>query len=290
LIQARLGARRAVLMHVAHRRHRVLVHHRRPERKLERDVGRRRPVAARRRARRHALGARPPRQRDQRDVALAGDDRLGGVGDVDHIGRAAALRRVDVADLEPHVVGHREATEPRRVARAEVAVHVGACEPGVPERAGGGLSVQLRERFVVGLARGMLEDAGDVGLALDRHVRSRDRAPRRAARPPASGGLRSDGRSAADRCRASWAGSVSSRRCRRRSTTTAARRRTASASLPFASDEKKDAVDCTAAQAVAAALLASAMGNTVMASGPRLRLRSSGKFSALLKMLRAGLT
>src|ERR1700739_575895 len=38
--------------------------------------------------------------------------------------------------------------------------------------------------------------------------------PRRAARPPASGGLRSDGRSAADRCRASWTGSVSSRRHR----------------------------------------------------------------------------
>jgi hypothetical protein len=35
----------------------------------------------------------------------------------------------------------------------------------------------LRERFVVGLARGMLKDASDVGLALDRHVRSRDRAP-----------------------------------------------------------------------------------------------------------------
>src|SRR5262249_39652905 len=88
-----------------------------------------------------------------------------------------ALRRVDVADLEPHVVGHREATEPGRVARAEVAVHVGACEPGVPERAGGGLGVQLRERFVVGLARGMLKNASDVGLALDRRVRSRARAP-----------------------------------------------------------------------------------------------------------------
>src|SRR5262249_55240237 len=94
--------------------------------------------------------------------------------------------------------------------------------------------VQLRERFVVGLARGMLKDASDVGLALDRHVRSRDCPPRRAARPPASGG-RSDGRSAADGCRASWAGSVSSRRCRQTSTTTAARRRTASGSLPFAS-------------------------------------------------------
>jgi hypothetical protein len=39
---------------------------------------------------------------------------------------------------------------------------------------------------------------------------------------------------------------------------------------------KKDAVDCTAAQAVAAALLASAMGNTVTASARRPRLQSSG--------------
>jgi len=37
---------------------------------------------------------------------------------------------------------------------------------------------------------------------------------------------------------------------------------------------KRAAVDCTAAQAVAAALLASAMGNTGTASGPRPRLRS----------------
>ena len=45
--------------------------------------------------------------------------------------------------------------------------------------------------------------------------------------------------------------------------------------LPVASDEKKGAVDCTAAQEVAVPLLASGMGNTVTASGPRPRLRSS---------------
>jgi hypothetical protein len=49
--------------------------------------------------------------------------------------------------------------------------------------------------------------------------------------------------------------------------------------LPVASDEKGVAVDCTAAQAVAAALLASGMGNIVTASGPRPRLRS-GRNSA----------
>jgi len=39
---------------------------------------------------------------------------------------------------------------------------------------------------------------------------------------------------------------------------------------------KKAAADCTAAQAVAAGLLANGMGNTVTASGPRPRLRSGG--------------
>jgi putative tryptophan/tyrosine transport system substrate-binding protein len=39
---------------------------------------------------------------------------------------------------------------------------------------------------------------------------------------------------------------------------------------------KRDAADCTAAQAVAAALLANEMGNTVTASGPKPRFQSSG--------------
>jgi hypothetical protein len=43
---------------------------------------------------------------------------------------------------------------------------------------------------------------------------------------------------------------------------------------------KRDAVGCTVVHAVAAAPLVSGMGNTVMASGPRLRLRS-GRNSAL---------
>ena len=42
---------------------------------------------------------------------------------------------------------------------------------------------------------------------------------------------------------------------------------------------KRDAVDCTAAQAVPVALLANGMGNTGTASGPRPRLRS-GRSSA----------
>ena len=46
--------------------------------------------------------------------------------------------------------------------------------------------------------------------------------------------------------------------------------------LPVTSDRKRDAVGCTVAQEVAAALPASGMGNTVTASGPTARLRSGG--------------
>jgi len=51
---------------------------------------------------------------------------------------------------------------------------------------------------------------------------------------------------------------------------------------------KKDAVDCKEAQTVAAALQASGTGNT----GERTKaaIAERQKFSALLKMLRAGLT
>jgi len=49
--------------------------------------------------------------------------------------------------------------------------------------------------------------------------------------------------------------------------------------LPVASRRKRAVVGCTAAQAVAAALLESGMGNTVTASGPRPRLRN-GRNSA----------
>jgi hypothetical protein len=57
--------------------------------------------------------------------------------------------------------------------------------------------------------------------------------------------------------------------------------------LPVTSDEKKAAVDYTAAQRVAAALLASAMGNTSRRAAAIVEQR---KISALLKMLRPGLT
>src|SRR3989442_1412813 len=113
-----------------------------------------------------------PRQRDQCDLALAERNGLGGVGDVDDVGRPAGVGRVHVAELQAQVVGHRERPEPGRVARAEVAVHVVLAEPRVLERAPGDFGVELRHRLVVGLARRMLEGARDVGLALDRHRRA----------------------------------------------------------------------------------------------------------------------
>ena len=164
-----LRAGRAELVHVPHGGHGVLVHHRRPERELERHVRHAHAVVARGRARGHALGARAAGQRDQRHVALAGRDGLRGVPDVDDVRRAARLRGVHVPELEPHVVGHGEPAQPGRVARAEVAVDVGLGEPRVLQGALGDLGVELGQRLVVGLAGGMLVDSSDVGLSLDRH-------------------------------------------------------------------------------------------------------------------------
>ena len=164
-----LGAGRAELVHVAHGRHGVLVHHGRAVGELERHVGHAHAVVARGGARGHALGSRPAGQGDQGHVALAGGDGLRGMADVDDVRRSARLRGVHVAELEPHVVGHGEPAQPGRVARAEVAVDVGPGEPGVLQRALGDLGVELGQRLVVGLAGGMLVDARDVGLSLDRH-------------------------------------------------------------------------------------------------------------------------
>ena len=52
---------------------------------------------------------------------------------------------------------------------------------------------------------------------------------------------------------------------------------------------KRGAAGCTAPQTVVTALLVSAMGNTVTASGTKAAIAERQKFSALLKMLRAGL-
>src|SRR5262245_5188825 len=53
---------------------------------------------------------------------------------------------------------------------------------------------------------------------------------------------------------------------------------------------KRDAVDCTAAQTVAAALLASKNGPYRHGERTKAAIAEQRKFSALLKLLRAGLT
>ncbi len=171
-------------MHVAHGGHRVLVHHRGRERRLEGHVGSGRAVVAGRGAGGHALGARPAGQGDEGHVAAPGRDGLRGVGHVDHVGGAAGLGGVDVAQAEAHVVGHGEAAQPGRVARAEVAVHVVLGEPGVGERAAGHLRVELGQRDPVRLAGGMLEGADDAGLVPDAHDRSLALTPSRRRAPP----------------------------------------------------------------------------------------------------------
>ena len=164
---------RAELVHVAHGAHGVHVHHRRPVGELEGLVRRRRAAAAARHgAGRHAVGARPAGQGDQRHLALARRDRLGGVGDMQQIGRAAGVGRIDVARLQPHVLDHRHRPEARRIAGAEIAVDVVLGEAGIVQRALGHLGVDLRQRDVRREPRRMLVDAGNVGFALDAHRRA----------------------------------------------------------------------------------------------------------------------
>ena len=139
-----LRARGSVLVHVAHGGHGVLVDHGGSEGKLERDVGRG-PVVPRRGAGSHALGARAAGQGNQRDLALARGDGLGGVSHVNHVGRSPRLRGVDVPELESHVIRHGKPAQSRRVARAEVSVHVLPGEPGVDEGTLRRLRVELSE-------------------------------------------------------------------------------------------------------------------------------------------------
>ncbi len=113
-----------------------------------------------------AAGARLAGQRDQRDRALAGGDRLGGMAEMDQIGTAAGIGGIEVAHLQAEVIDHRQRPA-GRVAGAEIAVDVGLGQPGVLERALGDLGMQLRGRFVGCVPGRMLVDPGQIGLALD---------------------------------------------------------------------------------------------------------------------------
>ena len=108
---------------------------------------------------------------------------------MDDVGGPSRLRRVHVPERESHVVGHREPAEAGRVAGAEIAVHVGLAQARVRQRAPGDLRVKLGQRLVVGLARRVLVDPGDVGLALDGHVPPQRAAGARGGRPSRASGF-----------------------------------------------------------------------------------------------------
>ncbi len=79
---------------------------------------------------------------------------------------------IPVAQFQAEIVDHRQRAKPGRVAgSAEIAVDVVLAEPGIGERALRAFGVQLEQRFVVGLARRMLEDPDDIGLPFDAHRR-----------------------------------------------------------------------------------------------------------------------
>src|SRR5580700_4710837 len=88
------------------------------------------------------------------------------------IGRAAEFGRVDMAELEIKVFGHRGRAGTGRVTAAEITVDVGTGQPGVGERAERHFGVKLRHRLVRRMPRRVLVGAGDIGLALDGHAKT----------------------------------------------------------------------------------------------------------------------
>ena len=146
--------RRAELVHVALRRHRVLRDERVPERHVELDG----PARAERQVRapppRFEVGpcGRPVHEHDRLDVP--GEDRRGGVLDHELPRRPADARTVGPRRTQPEVLGDLDRREQAHAARTE-AVDVVLGETGVGDRARRGLVVQLEGRLRV--------DATDVG-------------------------------------------------------------------------------------------------------------------------------
>jgi len=140
-----LFRRRPVFMHVTHRGQCIHVDRNGTIRQLERALGRgrRRPGF---------FAARLAREGDQGNVTLVQGDRLGSMGDMNQVRRAARFGGIDVSDLQSHIVDHGERTHSDRVAAAEVTVDIGEREPRILERAPGALHVQLRDRLLVCLA------------------------------------------------------------------------------------------------------------------------------------------
>ena len=118
-------------------------------------------------ARRHRRGARFARQRNQRDRALARSDRLCGMPERDDVGAAAGLRRVEMAQFrQAEIIRHRQ-NATRRIAGAEIAVHIGFGQTRIGQRALGAFGMELGGRFIRRMPGRVLINPGDVGFALD---------------------------------------------------------------------------------------------------------------------------
>jgi hypothetical protein len=64
--------------------------------------------------------------------------------DMEHVGGAASVGRIDVARLQPHVFDHRHRPQSGRVAGAEIAVDVVLGQAGILKCALGALGMDLR--------------------------------------------------------------------------------------------------------------------------------------------------
>ena len=133
-------------------------------------------------------------ERHERDIAAPGRDRLQRMADMHIVGGAAGIGRIDMAELQAHVLDHRQAAEARRIARsAEIAVDVALAQSGIVERALGDLGMQLRQRRVWRFSRRVLVGPDDVGFALENSFSSnllRSRATCRRRKVARSGMLR----------------------------------------------------------------------------------------------------
>ena len=122
-------------MHVAHGAHAVNVVRGGAVSGLEIDLG----AGG---ARRHDAGARLAGQRDQRNRAFAGRDRLRGMAEMDQIGAAAGVGGIEMTDLQAQIIDHRHRPA-RGVAGAEIAVDIGLGQAGVFQRALGDFGMEL---------------------------------------------------------------------------------------------------------------------------------------------------
>ena len=164
-----LLARGAILIHMAHGAHRVAVDGSDGVGRFPRSFRLVRVARTRRGTGRHAIAARPARERDQRHVAFAQCDRFSRVCGQRDVGGAADLSRIHVAKLQIHILRHRGGSGPRRIAGAEIAVNVLTRQPGVGQGTECHFGVELRDGLIRRQPRRMLENTGDIGLALNGH-------------------------------------------------------------------------------------------------------------------------